>query len=323
MVQQPSKAHLEQVVQFWNLNSELKLHRRVENFIYFSSVATGDVVVRLTEPIRRKKAELCSELDWQLWLSRQGISCAHPFESVNGRLVEELESNGVIYYASVFERLSGTPVRGSERFTPELMRSWGRLLASLHNATVDYQPSEGVLPRWGWAEDFERTIGSPQQFDATTSSGKQIHEIHQWLCTLPTNKEVYGLVHTDLHSGNFLVNSDNRLQIFDLDDSCYHWFAYDLAVPLFYLRFGNFDLEMGLDLEALESFYFEGYREVRVLDASWFNRIEGFIRLRTLIMSIWCSRRLRDKAVNAHLVDWCEKYMSWCEGELRTPIALS
>ncbi|WP_432215040.1 phosphotransferase, partial [Salmonella enterica] len=30
----------------------------------------------------------------------------------------------------------------------------------------------------------------------------------------------YGLVHTDLHSGNFLVNSDNRLQIFDLDDSC-------------------------------------------------------------------------------------------------------
>ena len=42
----------------------------------------------------------------------------------------------------------------------------------------------------------------------------------------------YGLVHRDLHAGNFLVENGD-VQIIDFDLGCYGWRTMDLAVLLF------------------------------------------------------------------------------------------
>lgn len=323
MSHQPSEKHLEQASDLWNLNPNLKFHRRVENFIYFSSSDQGEVVLRLTEPTRRKKEELQAELDWQIWLSSRGVTCARPFESSRGELVEVIEDGGAIYFASVFEKLNGIQIRTPEQFTPELMKSWGRQLASLHTVTAEYRPSAKIAPRWNWREDFDRMIGPISLHDRRSLAGEQAHSLFEWLSKLPVDEKVYGLVHTDLHNGNFLVDGENELRIFDFDDCCYHWFGYDLAVPLFYLRFRNIDMKMGLDIKNLEGFYLQGYREIQTLDDDWTSRIESFIRLRALIMYFWCLKRLKEKDLDVHLADWCQKYLSWCETEFRNPLMLS
>ena len=54
-----------------------------------------------------------------------------------------------------------------------------------------------------------------------------------WLDSLPKDDDCYGLIHADIHQGNFFVDENDNITIFDFDDCHYHWFAYDLAVPLF------------------------------------------------------------------------------------------
>jgi Ser/Thr protein kinase RdoA (MazF antagonist) len=51
------------------------------------------------------------------------------------------------------------------------------------------------------------------------------------LRSLPTPVDGYGLLHTDLHHGNFFVD-EGRITAFDFDDIGYNWFASDIAVLL-------------------------------------------------------------------------------------------
>jgi len=45
--------------------------------------------------------------------------------------------------------------------------------------------------------------------------------------------ETYGLVHADLGGLNLFIEEDGAIGIIDFDDSCYHWFVFDLAIVIF------------------------------------------------------------------------------------------
>ena len=42
----------------------------------------------------------------------------------------------------------------------------------------------------------------------------------------------FGLIHGDFGETNYRCR-DDRLNVFDFDDCCYHWFVYDLAVTIY------------------------------------------------------------------------------------------
>ena len=44
-------------------------------------------------------------------------------------------------------------------------------------------------------------------------------------------KDQYGLIHGDVHTGNFFLKN-GEIVLFDFDDGCYHYFLYDLTVPI-------------------------------------------------------------------------------------------
>ena len=50
--------------------------------------------------------------------------------------------------------------------------------------------------------------------------------------TLRQESDAYGLVHADLHMGNFFVDHSGQMTVFDFDDCCFHWFGYDCAVSV-------------------------------------------------------------------------------------------
>jgi len=47
-------------------------------------------------------------------------------------------------------------------------------------------------------------------------------------------EEAFGLVHCDLHFGNFFLETHKQIiTLLDFDDCAYGWFVMDIAVPLF------------------------------------------------------------------------------------------
>ena len=60
----------------WSFHGEIRFHRRVANFVYFTQIDGREVVLRLTEPHHRQPKEIESELDWMNYLTAHGMKIA-------------------------------------------------------------------------------------------------------------------------------------------------------------------------------------------------------------------------------------------------------
>lgn len=100
---------------------------------------------------------------------------------------------------------------------------------------------------------------------------------------MPKDKEGYGLIHTDVHSGNFFVDDNGNITIFDFDDCSYMYFISDIAIALFYCLLSPDTVEnkITFSYEFLDHF-FRGYREENHLDYKWIKLLPDFLKLREL-----------------------------------------
>ena len=100
------------------------------------------------------------------------------------------------------------------------------------------------------------------------------------LHALPRDEQGFGLVHQDAHGGNFHVDADGCITLFDFDDCVYSWYIYDLAMVVFYMIV-NVDDPVSLARKFLPPFL-EGYYLETDLDTVWFNHIPEFLKLREI-----------------------------------------
>lgn len=311
----PTNKHLQIVKELWSLGNSFQFHRKVENYIYFGRRLSGpEVVLRLTNAEKRSAEQLKSELDWQLFLMSQGASAAAPLKSDRGTLVESIDADHQLFHVSVFERAPGHPLFKTEHFTNIVMRTWGKTIAEFHEYTKSYAPPQGVASRPAWTEHLSQEVVSALIRDSESREAHRFREITDVLKSLPQKKHSYGLVHTDLHNGNFLW-SDEKLTVFDFDDSCYHWFSYDLAVPLFYLRFRNAEAQEKMDLASAEAAYLEGYKSTIKDLSNQLDLLEMFISYRKLIMYGWCQNQLTLQVLDQAGLTWCRNFLNWVRTE--------
>lgn len=63
---------------------------------------------------------------------------------------------------------------------------------------------------------------------------RRFDEIMDHPLALPRDPVGYGLIHQDTHTGNLFLAKDGQMTLFDLNDCCYGWYIYDIALVLFY-----------------------------------------------------------------------------------------
>jgi Ser/Thr protein kinase RdoA (MazF antagonist) len=98
---------------------------------------------------------------------------------------------------------------------------------------------------------------------------------------LPRSRDIYGLIHQDLHESNLIINND-LLTIIDFDDSIYSWYIDDIAIIMFHFAWRFQSAEKSRD-QVISEFYpifMRGYRSIRSLSEEWINLISLFVRLR-------------------------------------------
>ncbi len=269
-------------------SDSLKLLGDFENYVYEGKVGGVSHILRLTHSSHRSTNMVLGELEWINYLAENGVSVAKAFSSTSGKLAEEIRVGEDYFVASLFQKAKGRLLdrNNPAEPTPEVITEWGRTIGKMHRATKHFEPSDERFKRPQWFEDdlmcFAKYL--PKEDKHIVDMGYSLLEYAE---KLPQSKDSYGLIHTDVHAGNFFVD-DGRITVFDFDDSSYQWFASDIAIALYYTIWRKFDGHEQREKdtyaqEFLENFMI-GYSAENRLDDFWLNELPYFMKLRDITL---------------------------------------
>ncbi|MGX1265136.1 Ser/Thr protein kinase RdoA (MazF antagonist) [Rossellomorea marisflavi] len=259
-----------------------------ENYVYEVKKEEAPFILRITHSSHRRQIELEAEMKWINFLHGHGLNVSLSHQSLTGNLVEELAGDDGSFFISLFDKAPGIAVKAkSDHFDEKLFEKWGSLTGKMHTITKHYRDPSSKA-RMAWDEDdilnFERYL--PQEEEDIIELGKQtIDEIR----TFPQSEDTYGLIHSDIHHGNFFYDQrEGDLHVFDFDDSMWFYFASDIAIPLYYAtwsKHGDDSLHVRSAFgEGFLRAFLRGYESECPVSKEWFLRIPQFLLLRDLTL---------------------------------------
>lgn len=189
--------------------------------------------LRLTPTGKRTKNQIEAELDFVAFLRDGGTGAMLPIPSVAGRLIERINFSAEDHLlACVFEEAQGERFKyDSAESAKEPFKLRGRTLGQIHALSKTYLP-QGDFRRFAWDED-ELLINADKFLPKSEKTvWREFEQMKEQLSNYPKSNENFGLIHGDFGETNYRSQPD-RLNVFDFDDCCYHWFAYDIAVTIY------------------------------------------------------------------------------------------
>jgi Ser/Thr protein kinase RdoA (MazF antagonist) len=222
-----------------------------------------------------------SELLYLQYAATNQADVALPVLSLEDKLVETIPDEEDGYFSVVcFEKAPGQHPR-DENHQSDLYYAWGKAMGRLHRLSTTYQPAEGYQ-RMHWYEEVE--ITQPDQF-LSPDQWLIIEKIQQAtarLKTLPVSQETYGVIHNDLHTGNFLLNG-RRITMIDFEDAVQMWYVSDIAISLFMTAVWppNNQPREEVPFTFLPPFL-KGYRSEKEISSQCLYRMPLFLKFREL-----------------------------------------
>jgi amicoumacin kinase len=271
----------------FHLQTELKKLGDFENYVFEAYRENTPVILRITHSSHRDKDQILAELDWMNYLHNQNVKCPEAFKSLKNELIEALQaSDGSFFYACLFSKVPGSPVKiKSPEFNDQLFQAWGKAIGQMHSVTKEYQPSKEIKHRLSWEDEELLNIETyvPNEKEIIKNTKLLINELQSLLRT----KDNFGLIHSDIHSGNFFYDSE-CVHVFDFDDCSYHWFASDIAIPLYYSVLYGYQSASEKEREQFAinflSHFTKGYEEYHALPEDWKQQLPLFFMLRDITL---------------------------------------
>lgn len=172
------------------------------------------------------------ELELLAFLHGREISVAYALPRRDGGLMGTIDVPGGRRHFALFSFAEG---HEAERISPAQGVKLGETVAAFHQATSDYKSPH---PRYHL--NLEYLLERPMALIAPLLRSRGCSDADRYqryadalaeqIRALPTTGDEYGLIHGDLHKGNFFLDARDRPTLFDFDHCGYGWRAYDLAV---------------------------------------------------------------------------------------------
>jgi len=216
------------VIARWNGTPDTLTHvREGENEIYEFRVGSTPLILRLTRNAHRNREQLEAELEFIRYVSTRGVAVALPCSSMDGASVESFRPpDGELWYAVVFARVQGRHFRYfSSDIDRPLFRAWGEAMGALHAASREFVPAVTVR-RPVWSEQDTTSCDERSLPSEETEARREHARITEWLESLGTTPQSWGLIHGDLERTNFMLEGSS-VRVYDFDDVCYHWYMAD------------------------------------------------------------------------------------------------
>lgn len=215
--------------------------RTSENIVLKLWTAAGrPCALRIRKTPGPGSAEVLSELVvLHEFSARTGTIVPAPLPARDGRLFCTVAVADEIYLCVIFNWVPGVHV-AADQITPAQMAAMARAVAQLHDFSATFRPpADFVRPAYGdewffgpntWSADSDFVALLPP--DAATCLQKANAVIHNRLENFPRTPDTFGLIHYDLHPGNFLFQ-ENAAHLIDFDECGFGWYLFDLAHTLF------------------------------------------------------------------------------------------
>ena len=277
-----------------------------EAFVYELEIDNKYYILKITHTIRRTVKYILGELEFVNYLSSHGVPTSKAVASLQNNLIETIDApDGGLFLAYLYEKAEGALTTYKD-WSDDFITTWGQLAGMMNRLAKEFKPSSPDYTREQWDDDdifnFEQHI--PKSKSKTISNGRKIIE---HVKTFPKNKYCYGLVHGDLHHGNFF-NNNGVIHPFDFDDCGYNYFINDIAMPLFYAlphTYVKKDYGGISNIEFGSNFLFNflnGYKKEMRLEKEWILRIPEFLKIRAMLLftifhQIWAEDSLDDKKI--------------------------
>ncbi len=293
-------------MQVWTME-ELGGYR---NWVFQISCNDEPLVLRVTPAAHRSLQRVAAEVELVETLHERGVPVAAPAASPGVPGIKRVRIGEGVYYIVAFEKAAGLKWNET-RQGPEEYRQAGRVLAKIHHVTATLGRR---LDRPNWDENdyitnAKRVLPREKRWVLPLLS-----ELVEELKGLPQDPEEFGLVHGDYNFANMLY-APSRLTVIDFDECEYHWYAYDLAVYLFYYLLGKDPANM--DLSAAREVWthlLEGYRSEREIPRMLLEHLQRLLRLREYMLysSVYQSLSLRPWG------SWQRSFIASAEERFRT-----
>ena len=263
--------------------------RGSHSYVYEYLGGKQSVILKITHSTHRRERQILGELDFTNYLADNGMRVSRAIMSSGGNWVETMEAEPGYFLATAYEKAPGALVDWRE-WTPELYEQWGALIGRTHALTKGYEPSDESIRRRHWHEnrDWDLESSVPESKVEFRRYGQGIKD---WLLSLPTERDSYGLIHSDLHQWNMLYDGSELWPI-DFDNLHYDWFLSDFTTVVInavisqrrsYER-GRYDEWTGgrrMDsAEFLDYFmgaFVSGYKTENILDPVWTRWLPRFL----------------------------------------------
>ena len=248
----------------------------IENTNYFADTSAGRYVLTLFE--RLGAAELPFYLQLMKHLAERGLPVPCPHADANGALVHTLKARP----AALVDRLPG-----EHHLAPDAAdcSRVGRVLARMHLAARDFQPSQPNLRGLDWWNETVPVV--LPYLDAAQTAMMQDELAYQRhlaassaYASLPR-----AAIHGDLFRDNVMFDGDTLAGVFDFYFAGVDTLLYDVAVAL---NDWCIDLDTGRLDEERASAFIAAYESVRPLESAEVRLMPALMR--AAAFRFWLSR---------------------------------
>lgn len=265
----------------------LKLLGGFESFVYEYTFNAQPYILKFTHSSHRTRDQIDSEFDFVNHLYQKGARVSKPILNRHGNYTHRIPLDEGYFTISSTEKANGS--RPKDLLNNALfMDNYGQTIGAFHRFTMTYQPSFNIDRRFTWDED-PLIVEAIKYLDETDGFiHDELKQVIYQIKQIPMSKENYGLIHTDIHAGNFLIDDNYNLTVFDFDDCAYFYFLSDIAIAIFYAVFlkpNRAEVAKTMMIPLLK-----GYMKQHPLSKSDFLTIELFFKLRTIILYLALKR---------------------------------
>jgi Ser/Thr protein kinase RdoA (MazF antagonist) len=272
-------------------------------------------VLRMYHPAAFDADSVALELEWLTALARDTpLHVPQPVATPAHAFLIHASHPGVpeSRMCVLFRWVSGRHMR--QKLYPGVLQRLGQCIGHLHNYSEHFHPSHGrVGQRWDWERVFGgQSIVGPASNWTLLSSNQQIlfrttaERIRATMQRLGDNPSVFGLIHADIHTANYLVER-GRIGLIDFEDCGWGYYLYDLAVVL-----DEIEAEYVEQAVVLRAALLHGYRQIRPLCAEHEALLDIFITMRLAELVRWfgSSNKPEFEPSTASLLRQATDYMS-------------
>jgi Ser/Thr protein kinase RdoA (MazF antagonist) len=260
----------------WEFDAgSLHLWRYSANFLYRLTINGVPHFLRVAPASERTPERLEQEVALLDWLQATGQHVPTAVPAHNGDRVATTSAGGQTYLAVMWAEVPGT-LREIDDLSLDDLALWGASLAQLHTALRRVPPAIGP-ERVAWHAERDLIIAALPAWTAEIQgiAGQSL----EWIASLPTRGDDYGLIHGDFELDN-LPWGDEGPGVIDFDEAGISWATADIAFAVRDL------VEAGEDVTSPRlAAFLSGYAGERPLPAGLaedLSRFNQWARLTTL-----------------------------------------